>query len=346
MSALVTASWIFSNVGNNTTSEDNEHLRAFGTHGNETVFFYYPAALMDFAAACLIIFAIVGVFGNFVSILALSKSKKLRNATTAFIVNLCVADLLFCGFSMPLSALTFLERHWNYGDVLCKLFPLVGYSNGAVSLFSVIAITINRYILIVHPNVYRDMYKPRNIAIMIGFIWMSALVLLIFPLFEVWGKFGYDPKVGTCSIMKLNGRSPKMTFCIVAFGLPSMVFPVCYSRIYWVVHQASERARKDSLDNVSINKTALRRSKQELKVLRMIMVIFITFVLCYVPVIVVKIFKKEDDMPILNIFGYLGFYFSNIINPVIYIVMSNEYRKAYLDLFCFCSAKSPKPPVL
>ncbi|GIX70216.1 hypothetical protein CDAR_530541 [Caerostris darwini] len=271
---------------------------------------------------------------------------------------------------MPLSALTFLERDWNYGDVLCKLFPLVRYSNGAVSLFSVIAITINRYILIVHPTLYRDMYKPRNIAIMIGFIWISALVLLFFPLFEVWGKFGYDPKVGTCSIMKLNERSPKMTLYIVAFGLPSMVFLVCYSRIFWVVHQASQRVMKDSLDNVSINrsvtfsskkgvfrkhyrhsemeteKTALKRSKQELKVLRMMMVIFITFVLCYFPVSFVKIFKKEDDLPILNIFGYLGVYFSNIINPVIYIVMSNEYRKAYLDLFCLRSAKSPKSSVV
>ncbi|GIX92534.1 g-protein coupled receptor moody [Caerostris extrusa] len=75
MSALVTDSWMFTNGGNNTTSEDKEHLRALGTHGNETVFFYYPAALMDFAAACFIIFTIVGVFGNFVSILALSKSK-------------------------------------------------------------------------------------------------------------------------------------------------------------------------------------------------------------------------------------------------------------------------------
>ncbi|XP_035214381.1 protein trapped in endoderm-1-like [Stegodyphus dumicola] len=211
-------------VNKNSSNETKDEIQQFATHGNNTVFVQYPSQLMDFAAACFIAFAIIGVTGNFISIVALSKCKRLRNATTAFILNLCVADFLFCSFSMPLTALTFLERDWNYGDVLCKLFPLVRYSNGAVSLFSVIAITVNRYILVVHPNLYRDMYKARNIAIMISLIWISALVLLLFPLIEVWGRFGFDPKVGTCSILKLNGRSPKMFLYITAFGLPSLVF--------------------------------------------------------------------------------------------------------------------------
>ncbi|XP_055925051.1 G-protein coupled receptor moody-like [Argiope bruennichi] len=356
--SLSTDSWDYVSSGNNTTLDVSQGLQKFGTHGNNTIFFKYPAELMDFAASIFIIFAVVGVFGNLVSILALSKCRKLRNATTAFIVNLCVADLLFCSFSMPLSALTFLERDWNYGEALCKLFPLVRYSNGAVSLFSVIAITINRYILIVHPKMYREMYKPRNIGIMIAIMWIAALMLLFFPLFEVWGRLGYDSKVGTCTILKMNGSSPKMTLYIIAFGLPSVVFLVCYSRIFWVVHQAAKRVRKTSPDYSTISdlvtfsakkgvfwrnyrhsemnkeKVTLWRNKQELKVLKLMMVIFITFILCYFPVTFVKIFKKEDDLPILNVIGYMGVYFSNIINPVIYIVMSIEYRKAYIELFC------------
>ncbi|GFR29834.1 g-protein coupled receptor moody [Trichonephila clavata] len=367
---MTTLAWVMSPSGNNTTADEGQDDAQFSTHGNDTVFFQYPPQLMDFAALCFIVFAVVGVFGNFVSILALSKSEKLRNATTAFIVNLCVADLLFSGFSMPLSALTFLERDWNYGEVLCTLFPLVRYSNGAVSIFTVIAITINRYVLIVHPTLYREMYKVKNIAIMIGLIWISALGLLMFPLFEVWGRLGYDPKVGTCTILKLNGQSPKMTIYVAAFGIPSLVFLVCYSRIFWVVHKTAMRVKKDSIDYTRIPssvtfsskkgvfwknyrhsemenaKTSLKRSKQELKVLKMLMIIFITFILCYFPVSFVKIFKKEDDWPILNILGYLGVYFSNIINPVIYIVMSNEYRKAYVQLFCPNFNRSPKSSIM
>ncbi|KAG8183409.1 hypothetical protein JTE90_008306 [Oedothorax gibbosus] len=267
---------------------------------------------------------------------------------------------------MPLSALTFLERDWNYGETLCKIFPLVRYSNGAVSLFSVMAITINRYVLIVHPNIYKTMYGFKSVAFMILLMWTCSLVLLLFPWLELWGRFGYDPKVGTCSILQLNGQSPKMALYIVAFGLPSLIFVVCYSRIFYVVHQSSKSVLENSKVQPSIEslttfsskrkgviwksyktsdlknnkESTTPRNRQDLKVLKVILVIFLTFVICYFPVAFVKIFRKEDDLPVLNVLGYLGVYFSNIVNPVIYVVISDEYRKAYKDLFC--TTKSPK----
>lgn len=325
------------------------------------VFLEYPRALLCFGAICFVFFAIVGVFGNFISILALSRCKRLRNATTAFIVNLCIADLLFCSFSMPLSALTFIEKKWLYGDVLCKLFPLVRYSNGAVSLFSVIAITLNRYILIVHPKVYPLVYTKRNMAIMISLIWFFSILFLLPPLLGVWGKLGYDPDVGTCTILTEDGKSPKMIIYIIAFGLPSIVFPICYIRIYFVVRKASKKTRRrdDRIVSSTISFSSRKRlfsksyrhsemresyvrhrTKNELRVLRVMLVVFIFFIVCYFPVSFVKIFHKENKLHIFNVLGYLGVYFSNIVNPIIYIVMSREYRTAYKDLFCRSVAKS------
>ncbi|KFM79792.1 G-protein coupled receptor moody, partial [Stegodyphus mimosarum] len=191
---------------------------------NYTVFDNYPPKLLDFAVAFFLLFAILGVTGNCITIGALCKSKKL---------NLC-ADILLSGFSMPMSAVTFLERGWHHGETLCKMFPLVRYSNGAVSVFTVIAITINRYILIVHPRIYNRVYSTRNMAIIIIMIWFASLLLLLFPLVEVWGKLGYDPRVGTCTILAVNGKSPKITFYVAAFSIPSLVIIVCYTRIYQV----------------------------------------------------------------------------------------------------------------
>ncbi|KFM79793.1 G-protein coupled receptor moody, partial [Stegodyphus mimosarum] len=65
------------------------------------------------------------------------------------------------------------------------------------------------------------------------------------------------------------------------------------------------------------------------------LVLFFTFIVCYVPVSFVKIFKKENAFPYLNVFGYLGVFFSSIINPVIYAAFSEEYKAAYKDLFCY-----------
>jgi hypothetical protein len=79
---------------------------------------------------------------------------QVRNATAVFIINLSVSDLMFCCFNLPLAASTFWQRAWRHGKLLCQLFPLTRYGLVAVSLFTVLAITINRYVMIGHPRLY------------------------------------------------------------------------------------------------------------------------------------------------------------------------------------------------
>lgn len=80
--------------------------------------------------------------------------RQVRNATAVFIINLSLSDLLFCCFNLPLAASTFWNRAWTHGELLCRLYPLLRYGLLAVSLFTVLAITINRYVMIGHPRAY------------------------------------------------------------------------------------------------------------------------------------------------------------------------------------------------
>lgn len=325
----------------------------------------YPRALLDSAAVCFIIFAIVGVTGNFISILALSRCPRLRNATTAFIINLCVADLIFCAFSSPLQAVTYIQRSWTFGDgLLCKLFPFVSYVNALVSLFTVLAIAINRYICIVHPLRYASFYRTSNVGAMIAFLWICVLGIMSLPFFQIWGKLGYDNKGRSCDILESNGKTPKDILFGIALGLPTVVFLFCYSRINWVVRQASRKIECSNQQPPSsdiptifqvreaiqkphfwayLNNSLLRfrekevrkvpRERKELKVLKVTLIIFLTYVMCYFPVSLVKLIGREEDVPILNVLGYLLAYLSNCINPLIYIAASDDYRRAYFDLF-------------
>ena len=69
-------------------------------------------------------------------------------------MNLALSDLIFCCFNLPLATSTFWHRVWLHGPLLCRLFPLLRYGLIAVSLFTILAITINRYIMIGHPRLY------------------------------------------------------------------------------------------------------------------------------------------------------------------------------------------------
>ena len=84
----------------------------------------------------------------------MSKLCQVRNTTAIFIINLSVSDLLFCCFNLPLAASKFLTRHWIWGPELCQLYPLLRYGLLGVSVFNILAITINRYVMIAHPYIY------------------------------------------------------------------------------------------------------------------------------------------------------------------------------------------------
>lgn len=79
------------------------------------------------------------------TVIALSRYTRLRrHVTTTFVINLSISDLIFSVINLPLTASRYLNEAWVLGETLCKIFPLFFYGNVAVSLLSMVAITINR----------------------------------------------------------------------------------------------------------------------------------------------------------------------------------------------------------
>lgn len=101
---------------------------------------------------CMYVQYCVFYAGNLITALALLRCPKLRgHATTTFVLSLCVSDLLFCSINLPLTASRYLYEKWILGDVLCQLFPVIFYGNVAVSLLSMVAITLNRSVQQLNP---------------------------------------------------------------------------------------------------------------------------------------------------------------------------------------------------
>lgn len=317
----------------------------------------YPPSLLYFGVICCLTFTIIGIPGNIITIAALLKSPKFRNYTTVFLINLCLADLLYCSFTIPLFALTLLHKRWPYGQMLCVVFAISSHSNAAVLLLTLIGITTNRYMLIVHPELYDKIYNIFTVTILIALIWILPFVLLAPTAARMWDTFNFDLRLGECTIVTSDGTSNSYVY-IFLFFLPAAIFVFCYARIFCTVRN-SERTvstiyglpvlkrnktpwyRKLNLcggenkSNDVLRKRSRRRMKKEVKLLRVIFLIFLTFVMCYFPISLVKIWQKEQCLPALNILGHIGQYFSACANPIIYVVISGEYRKAYSNL-CVC----------
>ncbi|PZC84988.1 hypothetical protein B5X24_HaOG203309 [Helicoverpa armigera] len=378
----------------------------------------YEQSLLRFAYISCIVFTLIGIPGNLVTIVALAKCKKVRNATALFIINLSVSDLLFSCFILPLATSTFYNKSWAHGKALCFMFPFARYALVAVSLFTVLAITINRYVMISHPQLYPKLYTTRNICLMMAGIWIFSFGALLPTSLEVWGRFSLDPITGSCTIVPDEHKnSPKKFLFIIAFILPSVAIILCYARILWIVRKTAKKSRNPptQMKSLSMSTTTIatrtdldkrpsrntvpafpincfintgaelssscesstpseqerqsvtpetkartfghegknfRRSfiatmrwttappkprlptKKDKKLLTMIVAIMVAFCVCHLPITLMKtIVFDATTHSVANVVGYVLIYFTTCANPVIYVVMSNEYRQAYKSLF-------------
>lgn len=338
----------------------------------------FSRTVLTFAGFVTFIIMIVGIFGNFLTVAALYKCPKVRNVAAAFIISLCMADLLFCAIVLPFSALRFLQGTWTHGRFLCKLIPFVQYGNIGVSLLCIAMITINRYVMIAHHASYAKIYKKHWIVVMIIFCWAFSYGMQLPTLLGVWGTFDYDNKLETCSIMNdQHGRSSKTTLFITAFIIPALVIIACYTKIFWVVRQSELRLKthakqQNSIPNnlrpiqtptvtvmgseqnrVSSNiasdssfstdtkqdaiqkpsrikdQREMRAKRNEWRITKMVLAIFLSFVICYLPITIAKVADKDVEYPNFHIFSYIMLYMSACINPIIYVIMNKQYRKAY-----------------
>ncbi|KAJ4449104.1 hypothetical protein ANN_00499 [Periplaneta americana] len=253
----------------------------------------FSRPLLNFAAAMTMLIMVVGILGNLLTIVALVRCPKVRNVAASFIISLCVADFIFCTCVLPFNFSTFIYgNNWIRGGFLCYLLPFLRYSNIGVSLLSIAMITINRYnitiaevvryvyciklsvcryIMIAHYRFYSRIYKKLCIAAIIAFCWALPIGSLTPTLVGVWGKSVTHCLGVTCRVMLVCNRSEK---------------------------RLRERAAESQSEGSNSKEQCEAKAKRnECHITMMMLAIFPSFLMCYVPIIIIKIRDNAIDFP-------------------------------------------------
>ena len=146
-----------------------------------------------FVAIMFSIFSIVGTIANLCTIIALWRSKLRKQATTKLILSLAMCDFLTCCIVFPPTAQQHTIENLRFPPIIhnmCKYFKYLEYSLFSTSIIHLMAISINRYILICQEEIYEQIYSPRNVSIMISGIWFFSFGFGLLPLFGIWGQIG------------------------------------------------------------------------------------------------------------------------------------------------------------
>lgn len=201
-------------------------------------------------AAILSVIFLVAVTGNLLLWIVIFRRKSLRTTSNALILCLSSADLLVALINMPFTIFTILKGDWVFGEAMCVFFGTLNMITFIASVMSLAAISINRYILIVHPNKFRKVYTKRNTALFIAGVWMLSLALASPPLYG-WASYGYLEGQSFCFCKWTEDVAYTFFMVGVCFGGPCSVMSYCYFKIL--------RVFKESQKNISQNSTAKRR---------------------------------------------------------------------------------------
>ncbi|XP_035668464.1 neuropeptide FF receptor 1-like [Branchiostoma floridae] len=130
------------------------------------------AVIVIFILAYLSIFLLC-VVGNILVILVMVFNRNMRTVTNMFITNLAVADLLVGVFCLPFNLADNITTSWPFDDVMCKTFLTVQVLSVSASVFTLIAIAVDRYYAVVHPT-SSGVTKPAMRYILVS-VWLVAV---------------------------------------------------------------------------------------------------------------------------------------------------------------------------
>ncbi|KAM9842507.1 growth hormone secretagogue receptor a [Aulostomus maculatus] len=328
---------------------------------------YYSIPLLTvITTACTLLF-LIGVAGNVMTILVVSKYRDMRTTTNLYLCSMAVSDLLIF-LCMPLDLYRMWRyRPWRFGDALCKLFQFVSESCTYSTILSITALSVERYMAICFPLRAKALVTKRRVRALILLLWTVSL-LSAGPVFVMVGveQDSMGPPHYYTETNKTNfdlledgdTRECKMTHYAVESGLMgamvwlSSVFffmPVfCLTVLYSLIGRRLWQRHRET----NISSCVAHRDKSNRQTIKMLVVVVLAFVLCWLPFHVGRYlqFRSLDaPSPLLSLLSeycslvsVVLFYLSAAINPILYNTMSWKYRGAAARLFGLTDNQPPR----
>ena len=199
------------------------------------------------------IMVVVGVTGNTLSCLVIITNRAMRTPMNYLVLNLAIADIMVVLFVTPRFILSHAFEHPQglLGSLICKLFTGGNFSwmGGSASVFSLVAISVERYFAVVHPYGTRGKLTIKKVKFVVVACWMLAIVFNL-PLFLF---IRYNKEIDFCTEFWPEKWMPKAysTAWFVLFGaLPIGLMFALYVRVIrrlWIKPQNGPRVTQAAI---------------------------------------------------------------------------------------------------
>ncbi|XP_035696639.1 D(1) dopamine receptor-like [Branchiostoma floridae] len=308
-----------------------------------------PTAGRIATAAFLFLIAALTVVGNGLVLLAVAKHRSLQTLTNAFIMSLCVSDLLVGALVMPPAALTTLFGEWIFPQPFCPIWVSFDVMLCSASILNLCAISLDRFIQITNGLQHGTYMTRTRVAVLITVAWLLSILTSFPPINLGLHEHAGFPTLTNLTFLTVTPQcifDPNMTYAligsIVTFYIPLTAILFTYGTIF---REAKRQAARVAALNVQLrNEGRNNRGRTgangitSLKAIRTLGIILGAFMITWLPFFianVVRPFCYCVSGQVFEVLTWLG-WFNSALNPIIYPLFMKDFKRVFKKYMPFC----------
>ena len=302
-----------------------------------SVGFQIPRNIQIGVTILAVIVIILAMIGNTLVIYIVFTVTHMRSSTNTLIANMAFADLLMTIDIPYILKWVFVWDKWFgtfMGTALCKVFHSAQVGSLAASVFSLVAISLDRSFGIIFPM--KTIMTRNVVRFAIAMTWLGALALTI-PLMiavkntELPGMY-FSCKENWPPMSQITYNTFLFTTTyIIPMSIITIVYTLAGLRL-WSRKLPGHR-------NLMAHKKAQASSR---RATAMLITVVIVFALSWFPFQALEMIRvlnpqilKDSTIPmevhfVIPWFGYCN----SAINPVLYVIFSVNYRREFYRILC------------
>ncbi|XP_058487398.1 delta-type opioid receptor [Solea solea] len=287
---------------------------------------------------------VLGVGGHTIVIMILCGRQRSRVAqsprnsmtgtgTDILLVALSAADLLLLSM-LPFHTVAIAMQHWPLGAFMCRLVGFLGSACSSASVFTLATLAVSRYLTVVKPARAYSLLSPNRVSLAAVLLWVPACCLAAPQLvFRSVGNPQRTPD-GLACFAFLSHRHQLiygLVHFLVAFLLPLFTIAVAYGSIYIFLWRSQNAGRAPQVE------------RYQSKVTQTSAMLVLAFTLCWLPSYGLMLALLVDNSSgatgasprygAFTVFSRLMASSSTVMNPILYVLMSQKFRQDLLRLF-------------
>ncbi|XP_072118428.1 gastrin-releasing peptide receptor [Mobula birostris] len=316
----------------------NESEQAVDLEAQGVLFLYAIPAIYG-----LII--LVGLIGNVTLIKIFCTVKSMRNVPNIFITSLALGDLLLLLTCAPVDASKYITNEWLFGRVGCKLIAFIQLTSVGVSVFTLTALSADRYKAIVRPMDIQTTNALMKICVKAAFIWVFSMLLAVpdavYSDLHSFNNSDINKTFKACAPYPhgndLHPKIHSMASFLIFYIIPLFIISVYY------FHIAKNLIRSAYNIPAEGNQHILRQMESRKRLAKTVLVFVGFFAVSWLPSHIIYLYRsyhyRQVDTSLAHLVGSICariLAFSNsCINPFALYLLSKTFRKQFNNnLFC------------